>query len=58
MEYSCRKSVHSFSEDVNAFSIAFDCKTTGFTALSYMEDLYLIMKVSAVFMTLNMGFLC
>ncbi|XP_022977391.1 uncharacterized protein LOC111477741 isoform X1 [Cucurbita maxima] len=40
-----RKSVHSFSEDVNAFSIAFDCKTTGFTALSYMEDLYLIMKV-------------
>ncbi|XP_038880803.1 uncharacterized protein LOC120072502 isoform X2 [Benincasa hispida] len=40
-----RKSVHSFSENVNAFSVAFDCTTTGFTSLSYMEDLYLLVEV-------------
>ncbi|XP_050944650.1 uncharacterized protein LOC103484730 isoform X3 [Cucumis melo] len=40
-----RKSVHSFSENFNAFSVAFDCTTTGFTSLSYMEDLYLLIKV-------------
>ncbi|XP_022132801.1 uncharacterized protein LOC111005570 isoform X3 [Momordica charantia] len=40
-----RKYVHSFSENVSAFSVAFDCTTTGFTALSYMEDLHLFIQV-------------
>jgi hypothetical protein len=45
----CREYLHSFSTTIVAFTAALSGTATGFTALSYMDELYVLFQVVVIF---------